>query len=159
MSLVIQGRLFRELVSLDGIDAMSSPMLSWNLVQFSSTVYCSWYARNLSPKVVVFFFMVSQSALFQMGNYRCVFLLIWALTAVSTIMTPSWSEMPRVVSMFWLVQVYSCRIGLGWRLHMWWISAVGAGQLHRGCSEDVYTNFSLYTVVPLLTCPSRYPWY
>ena len=46
--------------------------------------------------------LVSQSALFQMGTFRCVFLLSWALTAVSTIMTPSWSEMPGMVSMFFI---------------------------------------------------------
>ena len=96
-SLVSQGRLCHVLVRLGGIEFFRCFMWSFRSFQFSWRFWSSNLLRNSVVNAAALSFSFPQSALFQMGTIREVFLLIYALSSMSARMMPSWSDIQGIV--------------------------------------------------------------
>ena len=108
-----QGRLYLELVFLDGIDFLRSCMWLLNASQFWWMFLVPWDARKSEQKVRDFSFSMSQFTLDQMGKVLDGFLLTCARRAMSARIMPSWSEMPGMACILFTRLGLLCRTDRG----------------------------------------------
>ena len=144
-----QGRLYLELVFLDGIDFLRSCMWLLNASQFWWMSLVPWDARKSEQKVRDFSFSMSQFALDQMGKVLDGFLLTCAQRAISARIMPWWSEMPGMVCILFtrlglLMQnrsrIASFLVGWRWSWCSWFSEMVVIIRSHRVLlSESSFT--------------------